>query len=158
MAPRGNTNQIVATPEDLLVAIVKRFGHIDLDLAANASNAVVPRHLGPGGLIDDALSVASWAKFNSWGLAFLNPPFANVAPWVERAARSRQLGMRVAVLVQASVCTDWFLQHVQPHAYTFALTPRPWKREVRDVALAMFEPAGYRGHEPWEWKKTKENT
>lgn len=153
MAPRGKTNQVVATPPELLAAIERRFGKIDLDLAADAGNAVTPRYLGKGGLTEDALTTMSWVRFNSGGLAFLNPPFADVEPWLRHVVTAARDGMRVAVIVQAAVCTNWWIRYVGPHAYTFALTPRPWKREVRDVVLALYETAGYRGHEPWEWKK-----
>lgn len=150
--PRGKTNQEVSTPPEFIKAVEARFGKIDLDLAANASNHVAPRYLGPGGLAEDALAYNHWGSLNTGGLAYLNPPFAKVLPWAYRATTSRKNGLRVALLIPAAVCTDWFLEWVQPNAYVFLLTPRVFAREVRDCALCIYEPAGYRGMEPWEWK------
>ena len=146
------SNQDVRTPKVFLDAVVERFGNVDIDLAANAANHVVPRYLGPGSkLAEDALEVG-WMQFNRGGLAWLNPPFRRVLPWVKRCEVARASGMKIALLVPAAVCTSWMLDHVRPHAYTFELTPRVFAREIRDCVLAVFTPEGYVGRDVWRWR------
>jgi hypothetical protein len=146
------SNQDVKTPRDFLDAVVRRFGSIELDLAANEPN-VAYRWLGPGSSLgaNDALEV-DWMQFNRGGLSWLNPPYKLVLPWVKKCAEARRAGMKIALLVPAAVCTDWFIDYVIPYAYVFELTPRPFKTEVRDCVLALYTPEGYVGRETWTWK------
>jgi len=160
--PTGNTRhqseQCVSTPREFIEAVQTRFGTIGLDLAANESNHVVDRWYGPGsgacwdlGLgVPDSLG-ADWTAYMP-GLLWLNPPFKNIAPWAAKCADERKRGARIALLVPASVCTNWFVEHVKPHAYVFELTPRVFKNEIRDCILALYEPAGYVGRETWKWR------
>lgn len=143
-------NQEVATPREFLEAFEQRFGRIGFDLAANASNAVVPFYYGPGSdLGEDSLS-EDWTLVRE-GPLWLNPPSKTIAPWAQKAA-NESTQEPIAMLVPAAVCTGWFIQHVAPHAYVFELTPRVFKAEIRDCILAMFTPEGYVGRETWRWR------
>lgn len=116
------SKQDYATPWELVRAIESRFGPIVLDLAANADNAKAARWYGPGGAELDSLK-ASWNV--SRELMFLNPPFADIAPWAERCARaSVDHHARIAFLVPASVGSNWFAEHVHRRALVLALNPR----------------------------------
>ncbi len=146
------TNQVVRTPKLFLDAVVRRFGPIDVDLAANAENAVAPRWLGPGSPLAENSLVVPWAQFNRGGLGFCNPPFKVIAPWAAQHAKARLAGMRTALLVPASICTSWYRELVAPHSYVFELFPRVFPVEIRDCLLCLYEPAGYKGRETWEWR------
>jgi len=61
------------TPRALFAALDAEFG-FDLDLAADATNTLCRRWLGPGGLAEDALA-ARWADFGRVG--FLNMPYSS---------------------------------------------------------------------------------
>lgn len=144
------SNQEVATPRDFLHAFERRFGRIGFDLAANDANKVVPYYFGPGSELGEDSLTEDWTLLRE-GPLWLNPPFKRIAPWAEKAAREcthEPIGM----LVPASVCTGWFIEHVAPNAYVFELTPRVFEVAIRDCILALFTPEGYVGRETWGWK------
>ena len=39
---------------------------------------------------------------------FVNPPYSNVLPWVEKAIKERQKGKRVVMLLKMDTSTKWF--------------------------------------------------
>lgn len=145
------SNQSVATPREFLGAVEKRFGLIGFDLAASSDNAVVGGFYGPGSSLGRFSLMEDWDSLGAQAdLLWLNPPFKTIAPWAEKAARSENV--RIAMLAPASVCTNWFIEHVKPNAYVLELTPRVFKTEIRDCILALFTPEGYVGRETWRWK------
>ncbi len=147
--PKAASDQEVRTPRIFLDAVEKRFGKVTLDLAANAENAVCRSHFGPGSSLGEDALAQRWDNF---GLQWLNPPFRNVRAWAEKCYEESALGSLIAMLAPASVCTDWFIEYVKPHAYVFELTPRVFKVEVRDCILALYTPEGYVGRETWRWR------
>ena len=112
------SEQSVGTPPEFIAAVRRRFGPISADLAADHNNAVHARYYTA---TDDALS-EPWHDMG--GLLWLNPPYANIAPWAKRCAEERKQGARIALLVPASVGSEWFAEHVEGHAYVFALRTR----------------------------------
>lgn len=145
------SNQNVATPREFLKAVEDRFGPITFDLAAHAGNAVARHYFGPGSDAGTDALACDWPGTGT-GLLWLNPPFKHIEPWAKKCAESRAAGSRIALLVPAAVCTNWFIEHVKDNAYVFELTPRVFKTEIRDCILAMFTPEGYVGRETWRWK------
>jgi hypothetical protein len=156
------SRQDYATSPAFLAAVERRFGRIRWDLAAHADNHVTREKrfgafFGPGSIhSQDALSMP-WAEhFSDRELLWLNPPFAHIRPWAEKCAAERAAGARIALLVPAGVGAAWYERHVAPHAYVFALRPRLSFDGVapypRDLILALYEPAGYRGFELWNWR------
>lgn len=156
----GRSVQEVGTPPSLLAAVVRRFGAIGVDLAASASNAVCREWLGPDHPDEhrrDALDLrAQWNWARIPGLRWLNPPFGDIAPWAEKCAEQSAIGpCRVALLVPASVGSNWFAGHVDGKALVLFLRPRltfvghdqPYPK---DCLLAVYgEPPGY---ECWDWR------
>lgn len=148
---RGGSKQDYATPRVFLDAVENRFGTPHFDLAASAENAVTQ------GFYDeerDALK-QDWAADLGRATAWLNPPFSNVAPWAERCARYSSPRLRILFLVQASVGSEWFAEHVFPHAFVLALRPRisfdgknPFPK---DLILAGYG-FGVRGFDLWRWR------
>lgn len=151
----GRSRQDYGTPRAFLDAVEIRFGRIVFDLAATSQNKVVDDHFGPGsGAVHDALVVA-WPTHG--GLLWLNPPFADLAPWAAKCAVEQSAGARIAMLVPAGVGTLWYASHVEPNAYVFALRPRltfvgetaPYPK---DLLLCYFTPERLRGFESWGWR------
>lgn len=156
----GRSVQEVGTPYEFLAAVQNRFGAIVWDLAADASNHVVDDWSGPGSVKQpDSLAGAWWAL--PPGLLWLNPPYANIADWAAKCARARAEGHgnskthRIALLVPASVGTNWFADHVAEKALVLFLRPRltfvghrdPYPK---DLMLAVY---GERpGYECWRWR------
>ena len=125
------------------------------------SNHVTPCWSGPGSAKQpDSLLGAWWAL--PPGLLWLNPPYANIAKWTEKCARWRAVEagaaseQRIALLVPASVGSNWFAEHVDGKALVIFLRPRltfvghvdPYPK---DLLLAIYGlPPGY---ECWRWRQ-----
>lgn len=147
---RGKSRQDYCTPPEFIRAVKDRFGSLSVDLAATASTRVVTPWLDEE---DDALRF-DWHKLST-GLLWLNPPFSNIAPWASKCAAEAKQGAKILLLVPASVGSEWFAEHVHPHAGVFALRPRlsfdglnPFPK---DCLLATYN-IGVRGFDLWRWK------
>lgn len=120
---RGESKQDYATPPDFMHAIAKRFGAIRFDLAASAENTKATCFYSER---DDALN-RDWSAihcndFERHHHLWLNPPFNDIAPWAKRCALYRDLP--ILLLVPASVGSNWFRDHVFPHARVTFLNGR----------------------------------
>lgn len=151
---QGPGEQTVVTPGDLLVAVQRRFGRITIDLAATAENARAPKCITPE---EDSLSESiDWAdRIGKKGVAWLNPPFKHMRPWVQKASATRLVGsQRIVVLGLASVASEWFALYVARHALVLPLRPRvtflghsdPYPSDLMLMVYGMGA-----GFEPWRW-------
>jgi len=110
--------QTVRTPRWLIERIEREFGPITLDAAANHKNAVVPAHLGPGGIGD---GLFEWpASPHIW----CNPPFSAQGKFVRRAFEASLTGSAVTMLVMASIDSRWWIECVSGIADVYVLHPR----------------------------------
>jgi DNA (cytosine-5)-methyltransferase 1 len=93
------------TPRALFEALDAEFA-FDIDLAADKTNALVPRWLGPGGLEPDALAV-DWPSFGRTG--WLNPPYstAMILRFMEAVARHSRR-MTIVTLTPLDPSTEWW--------------------------------------------------
>ena len=87
------------------------------------------------------------------GLAFLNPPYDNIAPWAKKCAESKR---RIAFLVPLT-CSNWAANYVHGHALVLGLRPRlrfvgHEQGYPKDLMLAIYgvTPADRR-FECWRW-------
>lgn len=89
------------TPSELIDFMVNRYGAYDLDAAASASNAVCAKFLD-----EKTNCLKRWwgSKKHVW----LNPPFSNPLPFVEKAAEQARNGNQIDVLLNADSSTAWF--------------------------------------------------
>jgi phage N-6-adenine-methyltransferase len=155
----GRSKQDYGTPPEFLAAVKNRLriGDFDIDLAATKENAVCPYYY--------SLEEGKDSLLQSWqtpepesGWAWLNPPYADIQPWVHRAHKEAETGAHVAVLIPASVGANWWAECVDPYAYTVFLngrltfvgetTPYP-----KDCALLLYTPWGFKGSEVWNWRR-----
>jgi hypothetical protein len=139
----------------LIDAVEARFGELTLDLAADATNAIVDCHFGSGSPVATDALAADWRGFDWPGLWWLNPPFAKIAPWVEKCATS---GRSIVALLPASVGSEWFASYVLDAADVYFLRPRVTfaghsQPYPRDLMLAHYStrraPATVQS---WRWK------
>lgn len=153
----GKSEQAVKTQLEFVVAVQRRFGLIQWDLAADASNTLGEQgYYGPGSPDEDSL-MAPWPIR---ALCWCNPPYGLIEPWARRCATQGAMGSRILLLVPASVGSRWFNLWVRPYAFVFELTPRltfegHQKPYPKDLVLAYFGPEGFVGREPWHWKGPK---
>lgn len=102
--PKSGDRQEWRTPRELARGLVARF-EIDLDAAAKAETAIVPRYLGPGGLLEDA-RFPPWSHVGS--RIFCNPPFSQFEAFAHQAIRAYEDGSCVVLLGPANPDTRWF--------------------------------------------------
>lgn len=113
--------QVICTPPYLLEAISRAMGGIALDSAGHpgspATEMAGRAYLGGPG--DDGL-VLPWAD-----RTFCNPPFANLADWLEKAIHEAQAGFQIAVLCPVRTKTAYWW----PYADT--ATAIAWLKPVK---------------------------
>lgn len=163
----GRSKQNYGTPLNLLSAIKQRLRIADFtwDLAADASNSVCSngRYFG----LDkdqDSLTI-EWASnctpytdnMNHGEWLWLNPPFADIRPWAEKAYAESCMGAHIIMLVPASVGAGWWRDWVEGKSYQWFMNGRPQfiggeGLYPKDCALVLYTPEGYKGNEVWTWK------
>lgn len=150
----GRSVQEVGTPPEFLSAVEARFGRIFFDLAANDSNAIHTEFYGPGSQIaEDALNEGWW----EWGgLLWLNPPYDQIKAFAKKCRTEAKLGAKIAMLIPASVATNWFADEIYGVALVLPIRPRltfvghkdPYPKDLMLCAYNLGAP----GFEPWRWK------
>jgi phage N-6-adenine-methyltransferase len=145
----GKSRQDYGTPLDFLAAVRRRFGSIDVDLAAREDNKVTQDWIDVG---DDSLA-QDWT--GGCGVMWLNPPFSNIGPWAAKCAASVGPGRTILLLTPASIGANWFAEHVHGRAYVLALSPRLTFRGCsqpypKDCMLSVYGWGA--GFGLWRWK------
>lgn len=145
------SEQAVQTPANFLAAVRRllKIEDFSVDLAASHDNAVVRRFFSER---VNAL-IQPW---NLGGWNWLNPPFANLAPWVRKAWEESHLGACTAMLVPAGVGANWWRDWVHGRARVLLLNGRltfvghkqPYPK---DCALLLYAPGMLPGYETWSW-------
>ncbi len=157
-SPRSKTKtkQDYGTPWDFVHAVEARFGPIVRDLAAHEKNAKAAL------FYDEARNslTVPWSEEHPAGNLWLNPPFANIEPWISKAreethVRRRRRGFLI-VLTPASIGTEWFNANVLGSAYVLGLSPRlTFEGETdpypKDLMLSIYG-YGLSGFGAWRWK------
>lgn len=160
----GRSETIVRTPMAFVKSVARllRISQFSVDLAALSNNKVCIAFIHPK---VDSLKVnwRDWIQAEEWG--WLNPPYDNIAPWVAKACVSRR---HVAVLVPASVGSNWWRDYVHNKAWVLFLNgritfndrngkpicspktgkPTPYPKDLALLVYGM-EP----GYDVWDWKK-----
>lgn len=156
MAPKqkpGQSKQDYETPPEFLAAVCHTFGfdRFDFDLAATAENTQAAQFFTPE--MDSLWQVWNNLAGNLW----LNPPYKNIAPWVEKARYTNtSISRRIFMLLPAGVGTNWYADHVYNHALVLAIRPRlifvgetaPYPK---DLILAIY--GDWPGFHTWDWRK-----
>ena len=103
--PTG-TRDMTQTPLWLFRALDLEF-NFALDAAALPETALCEKYLTPD---IDALSV-DWGDFISPSVrspwAWLNPPYSDIGPWVEKAIEQQRRGIGTVMLVPQDTSTEW---------------------------------------------------
>lgn len=94
-----------ATPPDIISRLEREFGAFDLDPCCEEHTAKAPTFYTEGGLDKP------W-----FGRVFLNPPYSNPRPWLDRAIAAKADGCTVVALLPAATDTRWFHEAVAGHA------------------------------------------
>lgn len=160
----GKSETVVRTPPEFLTAVRSFLGitTFAVDLACCDDNAVAP--LGITKEMDSLL--VPWADLSGDGeWCWLNPPFDHIAPWAKKCSLESDPygdhGAWIAMLVPASVGSNWWRDFVHQHAHVHFLNGRitflfadgtpqngPYPK---DLALCLYgdEP----GYDVWDWRR-----
>lgn len=93
------------TPRWVFMAIQQLLAvRFTVDVACNAENALLPEFIG---VERDALS-CHWGEPGT--VAFLNPPYSRIEPWVDAAIREQCRGVTTVMLVPQSLDTGWYIK------------------------------------------------
>ncbi len=151
---RHRSNQSIATPAAFIEAVEARFGELAFDLAASAKNTRVQ-----GCFFGEERNslIQNWGALA--GNLWLNPPFANIAPWAAKCAERSRDRRWTLMLVPAAVGSNWFQLHVAPNAFVLELMDRvqfvgskdPYPK---DLILCCFG-FGVQGRAGWHWDTRK---
>jgi site-specific DNA-methyltransferase (adenine-specific) len=121
-----------------MTAVYGYFGKLAWDLAADETNTQCQYWYNEQ---QDSLK-QEWHKLK--GMLWLNPPYANIRPWVLKCLTEKRLGASILLLVPASVGSEWFASYVHREATVLFLSPRlsfdgknPYPK---DLMLCHFNP------------------
>jgi phage N-6-adenine-methyltransferase len=152
------SKQDYCTPRPFLHAVERRLGITAwaFDIAADETN-----HVGDAQHYwseqEDALH-RDWLSLPRKGWSWLNPPFADIRPWAYRCALYGNAPRKIALLVPASVGSDWYRDYVDRRALVLALNGRlafmpdqPRWLYPKDCVLALYGVTP--GFEVWNWRE-----
>lgn len=158
MAPAqkpGRSKQDYQTPPEFLAAVKRRFGirEFAIDLAADADNAAAPIWYNEEA---DALTQPWGPVEGGHRWSWCNPPFAKLAPWVEKAWTESRAGAHVLMLVPAGVGANWWRDFVHGKAFVLLLNGRlTFVGEPtcypKDCCLLIYGPDVAPGYDVWSW-------
>jgi phage N-6-adenine-methyltransferase len=103
--PEGWCSDKWATPPQVVETLASEFGPFDLDPCCEEHTAKAPTFYTEGGL------ERPW-----FGRIFLNPPYSNPRPWLDRAIQAKADGHTVVAVLPACTDTRWFHEAVLGHA------------------------------------------
>lgn len=153
---RGTSSGEHGTPWAFIQAVNSKFGPIAFDLAATLLNSKA-QHAGMYFDENSDSLTRNWHKID--GLLWLNPPFANIAPWAEKCRAEMKLGAEILLLVPASVGANWYWEHVHGIAEEYSVGRMTFEGSSdpypKDLLLAHYRPG--LGHHPkpmerWKWQ------
>lgn len=150
----GKSRQDYGTPPEFVRALEKRLGIVgfSIDLAATKENSLAPHYFDEG---VDSLK-QPWGSAPAWN--FCNPPYGDIGPWVKKAFHeSINNSAQIAMLVPASVGSNWWSEWVHYYAYVTFVRPRltfmgaedPYPK---DLAVLLYAPYLDGGSCVWRWK------
>lgn len=166
MAPKqrpGRSTQNYATPDLFIQAVKARFDitHFVMDLAAGRRNTKALKFFTEE---DDALR-QTW-PCGGWN--WLNPPYAHLGDWVEKAYTEALRGVQTLMLVPASVGANWWRDWVHEKASVLFLNGRlafmpdkPKWLYPKDCVLLVYESPrtidndnlyAPKWYDVWDWK------
>jgi phage N-6-adenine-methyltransferase len=152
----GRSRQCYVTPREFIKAVNYRFGPLDFDLAATPKNAQADRFYTRR---QNSLK-RPWEPLD---LTFwLNPPFGHLNPWALKCAETAPQLERsgsVLLLVPASVCSNWFRDHVWGKAFVNLLSPRlcfirdePYPKDLMLCVFKRKKPRPDQMFVFWDWQ------
>lgn len=128
------------TPRWLFIAIERLLSaKFTVDVACNADNALLPNFIG----VERNALTSHWGEEGE--VAFLNPPYSRIGPWVDAAIREQCRGVTTVMLVPQSLDTGWYLKASRFANETITLTGGRVAFMEPDTELGDVEVTGNTG-------------
>lgn len=153
---RGESKQDYQTPPEFINS-VKELLNIQefyFDLAADAFNAQAERFY----TVENSSLTKDWAALAPKGQwMWLNPPYDKIGDWAYKCFKESCRGAYIALLVPASVGSNWYRDFVHRRASVFFLNKRiqfvgatdPYPK---DLMLVLYRGDGNCGNpQVWNW-------
>ena len=152
----GRSKQDYRTPEAFLAAVkaLLRIEQFIVDLATDEFNTVARTFYD----VEANALIHPWSWWSNGEWAWLNPPYADIKPWVEKAYFA---GSNIAMLIPASVGANWWKQWVHHKAKVLFLNGRlafmadkPTWLYPKDCALLLYGPSAvaHVDYDIWTWR------
>lgn len=139
------------TPEHLICR-VPHVGPIALDPCTTADNPVGAKRFFIGGK-RNGLREPWEPEVREHGLAYVNPPYSQIARWAEKVADEALLGVEVVTLVGARPDTRWFYRLCWDTAQAVCF----WRGRLSFVGASGPAPFPsalvYHGPRPWRFEE-----
>lgn len=151
---RFRSRQDYVTPWPFIFAVERRFGWLDIDLAATKRNRRCKNYISRR---QDSLKVPWVWHGNAW----LNPPYCHIDPWVQKCACTRlNQKSNLIVLLPASIGSVWFRRWVFRKAAILSIGRLAFSRgkyqSMRDLMLCIYSHNDCLGLQTsfylWDWK------
>lgn len=105
-------SDLYETPPEVFHYALHKYGPFDIDVCAQLSTKKVPQYFGPDHERPESRDAfaASWSTlaYTAW----MNPPYSNPAPWIDKAREECRKGMRVTALLPADTSTQWLQKNI----------------------------------------------
>ena len=138
---KGQSKQNYRTPTNFLDAVRAKFGikQFSIDLAAEPDNAVCPDYYTKE--MDTLSDACPWNSFGGWN--WLNPEYANIGPYVEKAYREtliEEYESKNLLLLPAGVGSNWWRDWVHGKCKVHLLNGRlcfihDWEHTIDPASL-----------------------
>ena len=93
-----NIKDLWQTPKPLFAKLHKEFS-FTMDVAASEENKLCDIYYG-----EKSNALCNYWDKSNW----CNPPYSNIAPWVEKAIKEHERGKTIVMLVPADTSVKWF--------------------------------------------------
>lgn len=110
-----------------------------VDVACNKDNALFENYIGNE---KDALQ-CSWG--NPGTIAFLNPPYSKIEPWIDAAIHEQSMGVTTVMLIPQSIDTKWYIKARKSANEVVFITGGRIAFLEPDVSLGLVESRGNTG-------------
>lgn len=149
---KNDTRQDYETPQDFFGAVSKNL-KFEWDLAADKHNAKCTNFITEE---QDTFKYC-WHTLSD-NFLWLNPPFKNIEPWVKKCKEESIKSAKIAMLVPASVGSNWFKNYVFNQAMVIFLNGRlifegETKPYPKDCMLVVWWNFMKPGIGIWRWKE-----
>lgn len=102
-----------STPQTLFDDLNAKYGPFTLDVCANDINAKCPAFYDE---YTDGLSSPWLQPDNTPSICWMNPPYSDPYPWLEKASNEAKRGVTTVALLKADHSTSWYKDFIEKDA------------------------------------------